>query len=58
MNSFDDPEVVWRLKKKYYAGLIIASQNYERIEELIKSYTERFYNEFFTSAPVSEKPTE
>ncbi len=58
MNSFNDPEVVWRLKKKFHAGLIIASPNYDRIDELVKNYTERFYNEFFTSAPVPDKPTE
>lgn len=58
MNSFNDPEVAWRLKKKYHAGLIITSPSYERIDELIKIYTERFYNEFFASAPVPEKPTE
>lgn len=58
MNTFDDPEVAWRLKKKYHAGIIITSPSYERIEELIKNYTERFYKEFFTSAPVPEKPTE
>ncbi len=58
MNSFNNPEVVWRLKKKFHAGLIIASPKYDRIDELIKNYTERFYNEFFTSAPVPDKPTE
>lgn len=58
MNSFNDPEVVWRLKKKFHAGLILASSNYERIDELVKNYTERFYNEFFASAPVPDKPTE
>ena len=58
MNYFSDPEVVWYLKKKFHAGLIIASSSFERVEELTKKYTERFYNDFFTSAPVPEKPTE
>ncbi|HOI30474.1 MAG TPA: ATP-grasp domain-containing protein [Melioribacteraceae bacterium] len=58
MDSFNDSEVVWRLKKRFHAGLIIASPGYERVEELTKNYTERFYSEFFTSAPVPEKPTE
>lgn len=58
MNSFNDHEVVWRLKKKFHAGLIIASSDFEKIEELVRNYTERFYNEFFTSAPVPESPTE
>jgi biotin carboxylase len=58
MDSFSDPEVVWRLKKKFHAGLIVASSSFERVEELTKKYTERFYKDFFTSAPVPEKPTE
>jgi biotin carboxylase len=58
MNYFSDPEVVWYLKKKFHAGLIVASSSFERVEELTKRYTERFYNDFFTSAPVPEKPTE
>jgi hypothetical protein len=58
MNTFNDPEVVWRLKKKFHAGLILSSPNYDRIDELVKKYTDRFYKEFFTSAPVPEKPTE
>ncbi len=56
MNSFDEPEVVWRLRKRCHAGLIVASQSYDRIEKLMINYTERFYNEFFTSAPAPEKP--
>lgn len=58
MDSFNDTEVVWRLKKRFHAGLIIESSSYERVEELTKIYTERFYIDFFTSAPVPEKPTE
>ncbi len=56
LNSFNEPEVVWRLHKKYHAGLIVAAQSYEKVEELMIKYTKRFYNEFFTSAPVPERP--
>lgn len=56
LNAYNEPEVVWRLRKKYHAGLIVASNSYEKVEELIVKYTERFYKDFFTSAPVPEKP--
>jgi biotin carboxylase len=58
LNAYDDEEVVWRLKKKYHAGLIYRSPSQERIEELLKNYTDRFYHDFFTSAPLPEKATE
>jgi biotin carboxylase len=58
LNAFNDPEIVWRLTKKYHAGLIFRSSAIERIEELIGSYTQRFYDDFFTSAPLPSKATE
>jgi biotin carboxylase len=58
LNAYDDDEVVWRLKKKFHAGIIFRSPRHERVEELLKNYTERFYHDFFTSAPLPEKATE
>lgn len=58
LNAYNDPEVVWRLKKKHHAGLIFRSPRQERVEELLNSYTDRFYPDFFTSAPMPEKATE
>jgi hypothetical protein len=58
LNAYNDDEVVWRLNKKYHAGLIFRSLKQERVEELLKTYTDRFYNDFFTSAPLPEKATE
>jgi hypothetical protein len=58
LSAYNDSEVVWRLKKKYHAGLIFRSPAAERIEELMNSYTRRFYDDFFTSAPLPEKATE
>ena len=56
LSAYNDPEVIWKLNKKYHAGLIIRSHSPERIEELLESYTQRFYNDFFTTAPMKEKP--
>lgn len=58
LSAFDDKEVYWKMNKKFHAGLIFRSSNYERIEELMKEYTNRFYREFFTSQPLSDKPTD
>ncbi|MCH7774297.1 MAG: ATP-grasp domain-containing protein [Bacteroidetes bacterium] len=58
LSAYDDPEVIWKLNKRYHAGLIIRSDKPERIEELLDSYTERFYNDFFATAPMKEKPSD
>ena len=58
LDSYNDPEVVWRLKKEYHAGLIIKSPSKERINQLLDEYTKRFYNDFFTTAKMSERPSD
>jgi biotin carboxylase len=56
LSGFNDTEVVWRMKKKNHAGLIISSPDHNRIESLLKKYTERFYNDFFATHPIEERP--
>ncbi len=56
LTNYDDPEVIWKLNKRFHAGLIIRSDNPERIEELLNNYTERFYDDFFATQPMKEKP--
>lgn len=58
LSGYNDPEVVWRLNKKNHAGLIVRSPEYQRVEELLGTYTQRFYEDFFASAPPREKATE
>ncbi len=58
LSAYDDPEVVWRLKKQFHAGIIFRSAHQARVEELLTRYTQRFYSEFFTSAPLPAKATE
>ena len=31
--------------------------SFEKVNELLQKYTERFYNDFFTSQPLPDKPT-
>ncbi len=58
LSAYDDPEIVWKLKKKYHAGLIIASENMERIDELLEKYVKRFYEDFFTTQPLTDTPND
>lgn len=57
LTTYNDPEVVWRMKKKYHAGMIVSSPSYERIQSLVENYTQRYYQDFFTSQPLPDKPT-
>ena len=58
LDAYNDPEIFWKLKKEYHAGLIIKSSGKERISELLNQYTERFYNDFFATAQMSDKPSD
>jgi hypothetical protein len=58
LSVYNDPEVVWRLHKKNHAGLIVASDNQNRIEELIDDYSQRFSADFLAFAPpLDEAPS-
>ncbi len=56
-SAYTDPEIVWRMSKNFHAGMIIASPDPTRVESLLETYTERFYRDFYTSAPPPDQPT-
>jgi biotin carboxylase len=56
LSTYNDTEVVWRLNKEYHAGLIISSPDKQRVDELLGNYTQRFYNDFFATAKMGNRP--
>ena len=56
--SYDDPEIVWRMSKKYHAGVIIASPDAARVESLLNSYAERFAHDFLAVMPPRQSSAE
>ena len=54
-SGYTDPEIVYRLNKKYHAGLVVRSKEPGRIEQLLDEYTHRFYKDFHATAPPLEK---
>ncbi len=54
LTAYEAPEVVWRLLKKHHAGLIVASHDTARVEELLMSYSRRFAEDFLASAAPLE----
>ena len=57
--AYQDPEIVWRLglRQPHHAGLIVASADPGRVQTLLDSYSRRFYEDFYASLPVPDKPT-
>ena len=58
MSAYTDPEVVTTIRKPHHAGVIVGSPDPQRIEALIGDYTQRFYRDFFATAPPPERPVE
>lgn len=56
LSAYDDPEIVWKLKKEHHAGLIVHAQSPERVTELLDRYSERFANDFLAAMPQLDKP--
>jgi biotin carboxylase len=57
-SAYNDTEIVWRLKKRHHAGLIVRSHDANRVEELLNQYTERFANDFMAIQPPRDKPAD
>ena len=56
-SSYTDAEIVYRVKKKHHAGLIVASQDPKRVDALLDDYTDRFLQDFYVYAPAPDSPT-
>ncbi len=54
-SAYDDEEIVYRVKKRHHAGLIVRSKKLERVEELLTQYAERFAGDFVAVVPPLEK---
>jgi len=54
-SSYNDPEVVYRVKKKHHVGLIVRSRKLERVQELLNQYATRFTEDFEAVLPPLER---
>jgi len=54
-SAYDDPEIVFRAKKRHHAGLIVRSKKIERVEELLQDYATRFAEDFVAVVAPLEK---
>jgi biotin carboxylase len=56
-SSYNDPEIVYRVKKYHHAGFVVKSPDPARVKELLESYSGRFVTDFLATQPVPDKPS-
>ena len=54
-SAYDDAEIVYRVKKKHHAGLIVRSAKLERVTKLLDQYARRFAEDFIAVVPPLER---
>lgn len=55
-SAYADEEIVYRVKKRHHAGLIVRSSNLARVNQLLDDYALRFADDFVAVAPPPERP--
>lgn len=55
LSAYQDDEIVWRMKKKHHAGLIVSAPNPERVDTLLGQYMTRFREDFHASMPAPDR---
>ena len=55
-SSYVDDEIMYRIKKRHHAGLIVRSSELTRVDALLSSYSQRFADDFVAVAPPPERP--
>ena len=56
LSTYQEKEIVFRLHKKHHAGLVVADQSSERVNELLHNYSHRFAQDFLAVVPPLDKP--
>jgi biotin carboxylase len=54
-SAYNDPEIVYRVKKRHHVGLIVRSLKLERVTELLDSYGRRFADDFIAVVPPLDR---
>jgi biotin carboxylase len=56
-SGYNDPEIVYRVKKYHHAGFVLRAAKPARVKELLDAYTRRFVKDFLATQPVPDRPT-
>jgi ATP-grasp domain len=55
-SAYTDDEIIYRVKKRHHAGLIVRSPRLERVDELLDEYGRRFVEDFVAIEPPPDRP--
>jgi ATP-grasp domain len=55
-SNYVDKEIVYRVKKRHHAGLIVRSKSLDRVNELLDDYSQRFVDDFVAVMAPPERP--
>lgn len=55
--EFQDPEIVWRMKKPWHIGLIVRSAQHDRVADLLRRYSDRIQQLHTAFQPPPDRPT-
>jgi hypothetical protein len=55
-SAYVDEEIVYRVKKRRHAGLIVRAKELDRVTALLDDYSHRFSDDFVAVAPLPERP--
>lgn len=55
-SAYVDQEIIYRVKKRHHAGLIVRAPRLDRVNELLDDYSSRFVEDFVAVAPPPERP--
>lgn len=53
-SAYQEPEIVWRMKKHHHIGFVVTSPDEERVRFLLEDYTRRFAEDFSATLPPLE----
>jgi biotin carboxylase len=56
LSAYQAPEIAYRVSKPYHAGLIVASSEQDRVDNLLRAFSQRFAQDFLTVQPPLERP--
>lgn len=55
IDSFNDPEICWKMHEEYHVGMIVKSPSRERVMVLLDDYANRILQDYHASVPAQEK---
>lgn len=56
LGLFPDSEVFWKMGEDYHVGVVIRSDNYDRVTELMSEYQQRIEDDVLAVRPPTAKP--